>query len=102
MQRCYRFTVEPLGQTAPLTEEGPLTFDLDMHDDLARVLGLAQTGAVVPDEEVLPFIVGLKLFSESFLKHRKEEPFASLAPHFGAFMKAVKSRAKGRPTPRGT
>lgn len=86
----YRFTVEPLDGAAPLSEEGALTFEVDMHDDLARVLGMARSRPVVPEPQILPFVVGLKLFGEVFLRNRKLAPFSGLAPHFRAFMGAVK------------
>jgi hypothetical protein len=38
------------------------------------------------------FTIGLKLFAEVLLRHRREPLFAELFPHFNVFMKKLKKR----------
>jgi hypothetical protein len=101
MPHRYRISVTPLVDS-PDPAAGPtyprsLSFEVTNHDDLMAVLRRVSGAAVLPQEEAAEFVVGLKLFGEVLLRHRKDPLFAELMPHFGAFMKQLKSHAKGDP-----
>lgn len=88
MTHTYRVTVEPLDAgTAP----APIVFETENHDDLAEILVRLQAKGLVPTDRAPELAVALKLFGEVLLRNRKAEPFATLAPHFGAFMRAIKT-----------
>ena len=84
-QHRYRITVEPLADPAAAS----LPFETACHDDLAELAGkIERTGQ--PHDEAATLAVGLKLFGETLLARRGEPPFSDLAPHFAAFMQALK------------
>jgi hypothetical protein len=86
MSHSYRITVEPLS-----TPGDPLTFNVTNHDELLNIVARIREREIVPDAEAAEFAIGLKLFGEVLLRHRGEPLFAGLMPHFGAFMKRLKS-----------
>ena len=47
--------------------------------------------AIIPADEAASFAIGLKLFTETMLRHRKHPLFAELQPHIGTFMKTLKA-----------
>lgn len=69
----------------------PLTFFVTNHDDILRVVNAVKAAGKIPAEESDEFAVGLKLFGEVVLRHRKDELFADFYPHFLNFMKRLKS-----------
>lgn len=76
----------------PATEsDEPISFDFTSHDELAGILARAKSKVFLPGEEATAFAVGLKIFASVMIEHRKEEPFAEFAEHFGAFMRKLKS-----------
>ena len=72
-------------------EPPPLIFTVTNHDDLLEIASKTRALQAVPDEESSEFAIGLKLFSEVLIRHRKSPLFESLWPHFGDFMKRLKS-----------
>ena len=88
MAHHYRVTVEPLDDT---NTAAPLVFDTSNHDELFSIVERVRAKAIVPDEEVASFAIGLKLFTETMLRHRKHALFAELQPHIGTFMKSLKA-----------
>jgi hypothetical protein len=89
MPHTYRITVQELGTSAsPST--CLLTFDATNHDNVLQVLSRVRERRAVPDEEPAEFTIGLKLFAEVLLRHRREPLFAELFPHFNVFMKKLK------------
>ena len=69
-----------------------LSFDVTNHDDLFVIVDRIKAKGLVDESESAELAIALKLFGEVLLRHRKAEPFASLAPHFGEFMKKIKGR----------
>ena len=61
------------------------------HDDILDIISRIQAKGIFDENEAKVFALGLKMFSSVLLTHRSEEPFADLVPHFGSFMKAMKS-----------
>lgn len=90
MAHRYRITVLPLDPEHPCVD-APLEFETANHDDLFAVLTKMRAKGIVPDDEVASLTIGLKLFSESLLRHRNDAPFDMLWPQMAAFMKALKA-----------
>ncbi len=88
MPHRYRVTVEPLD---PESQAEPLVFETANHDELFSIVERVRAKAIVPDDEAASFAIGLKLFTETMLHHRKHPLFAELAPHIGTFMKTLKA-----------
>ncbi|MCJ1960474.1 DUF3861 domain-containing protein [Novosphingobium mangrovi (ex Hu et al. 2023)] len=92
MPHSYRITVEPI--PAPESEaapSGPVTFEVTNHDEILGLIPRIEAKAFLPREEAAEFLVGVKLFSEVLLRHRRDPLFAPLLPHVAAFMKAMKA-----------
>lgn len=94
MPHSYRVTVCGLSPEGAPTSEDALTFDVDNHDDVFALVRRVQAAGAVPSDEAPAFVVGLKLFSEVLLRHRRDAPFDALFPHFNAFMKVLKRPAQ--------
>lgn len=69
----------------------PLTFGISNHDDLFAILDKIAGSKAVPAAEAAEFVIGLKLFLEVAIRHRKEALFEGIWPHIGDFMKRLKS-----------
>jgi len=85
----YRITVEPLPRDGESSGE-PIVFEAATHDDLAGIMDKLKADPRFGPEIGPAFPVGLKLLGETLLARRKEEPFASMAEHFGQIMRIVK------------
>ena len=83
----YRISVAKLEND---TEQHLMTFDVENHDDIEKVLGHLQKKLPVSSAEQQAFAVGLKLFSEVILQHRHEAPFDELFGSIGSLMRTVK------------
>lgn len=84
----YRVTVEAIGDGST---DAPLVFETSNHDELFAIVDRIREKNLVPDEEAASFAIGLKLFTETMLRHRKHPLFAELQPAIGTFMKTLKS-----------
>lgn len=87
MKHTYAITVQEAAPTVT-----PLTFSVEMHEDLLEILGRAQEKNLFPEEQTKAFVLGLKLFSGVMLANRSNPLFADLQPHFGAFMQKLKQQ----------
>lgn len=92
MPHKYEITVQPLDQDGKPGDTLPLTFTVTNHDDLLEIVTKTRARGVIPDEEATEFAIGLKLFSEVMIRHRKLPLFEELWPHFGDFMKRLKGQ----------
>lgn len=92
MPHRYQVTVQPLGEDGAESEAPPLTFIVSNHDELLDIVSKTRAKGVVPDDEAAEFAIGLKLFSEVMMRHRKTELFEPLWPYFAEFMKRLKGR----------
>lgn len=88
MAHHYRVTVEAIGEE---NTGGPLVFETSNHDELFAITDRIRSKNIVPDDEAASFAIGLKLFTETMLRHRKHPLFAELQPAISTFMKALKS-----------
>lgn len=91
MPHPYRVQVQALDREVP-----PLQFDCQNHDDIFAILALSKGKLPMSEQEHQAFIVGLKLFGEVMMQHRKEELFKGFLPHFKQFMGQLKRTAKGQ------
>lgn len=90
MPHSYRVQVQALDREVP-----PLQFDCQNHDDIFAILALSKGKLAMSEQEHQAFIVGLKLFGEVMMQHRKEELFKGFLPHFKQFMGQLKRIARG-------
>lgn len=91
MPHTYRLTIQEVDDTAAHPPDS-LSFYVSNHDDLMQVFDRVRERKAVPEVEAAEFTLGLKLFSEVLLRHRREPLFAELLPHVGTFMKKLKGR----------
>jgi hypothetical protein len=88
----YRITVEPCpGSDEDTTPPAPLTFTASSHDDLLAIMRRVQDERDGDRDAAAAFTLGLKLFGEAMLTDRDNPLFAEIRPHFGAFMRKLKS-----------
>ncbi len=85
MPHSYTITVTPHAEGP-----APISFDITNHDEILSIVAKITERAIVPAAEAAEFAVGLKMFTEVMLRHRKTPLFAELMPHIGAFMKRLK------------
>lgn len=91
----YRVTLDYLGgkHAGPETH-APLQFEAGNHDDLFMIIERAQTAGITDKDEAAALALGLKLFGEVLLKHRKDPLFSALQPAFVEFIGAFKQRIR--------
>lgn len=91
----YRVTLEYLGgkHAGPETHV-PLQFEAGNHDDLFDIVQRVQTSGIANADEAAALALGMKLFGEVMLKHRKDPLFAALQPSFVEFINAFKQRIR--------
>jgi hypothetical protein len=93
-QHQYRITVEYLADKegqAPATPAS-LQFEVGNHDEVLGIVERIRARGDFDAETSAALAVGLKLFGEVMLTHRDHALFKDFVPHFGAFMKHLKSR----------
>jgi hypothetical protein len=94
----YRITVEhlstPNGEPAGTP---PLVFETMNHDDLFGIVEKMKERDDIAQEEAAPLALGLKLFTEVALMHRREPLFEGVMEAVGAFIGRLKgSRREDR------
>lgn len=82
----FRIHMERLDGDSP----DSLTFEAVNHDDILGIVRRIQNRPELGGDEAAALAVGLKLFSEVLLHHRKESPYAELQPHLRDFILALK------------
>lgn len=87
MSNSYHVTVQSTQPENP----GSLAFDLTSHEDILALVEAVKAKGLFSPQETETFVVGLKLFTSVLLPHRQEPLFADFAPHFGQWMKKLKS-----------
>lgn len=93
MPSYYTITVQPSDASGKPDMTAPLSFCVANHDDLFAILEKVETNEAVPRAEAAEFVVGLKLFLEVLIRHRKDALFEELWQPMGAFMKRLKAIA---------
>lgn len=94
-KHLYEITVKHLTDNHgnPSTYTDPVKFEVQNHDDIFKVIAKSQEKSALPEESIIPFAVGLKLFGEVMLENKDNPLFAEFAPHFGDFMKKLKGKS---------
>ncbi|NDL62738.1 DUF3861 domain-containing protein [Acerihabitans arboris] len=89
----YRITVAPITdrQGQPL-DIPALSFDIENHDEILGIVERlrGREDLAFGPEKTAAFAVGLKLFSQVLVEHRKHPVFAPLREPFRAFMQLLK------------
>jgi hypothetical protein len=88
MPHRYRITVEPLTPKAG----PPLIFEADNHDDIIAVARRIAASGTMTEREAAELAVGLKLFGEVVLRHRRDPVFSPMLATITDFMKRFKAR----------
>ncbi|WP_088409433.1 DUF3861 domain-containing protein [Xanthomonas citri] len=91
MPHCFRITLTALDPQSGSPTGPSVSTDIANHDDLFDIIAKISERDAVPAAEAVEFAIGLKLFTEIVLRHRKEELFKDIQPHIGHFMKKLKS-----------
>lgn len=91
MPHKYRVTVQPIDGGSNAHAGDALTFDIANHDDLLDITSRIRGLNVLPEGEVAEFAIGLKLFTEVLIRHRREPLFEALWVDIGRFMKRLKA-----------
>lgn len=100
----YRITLDYLGgkHAGPEAHE-PVSFEAGNHDDLFVIIERVRAAGLTDADEATALALGMKLFGEVMLAHRKDPLFAPLQPAFrefiGAFKQRVQSGNEGQPEP---
>lgn len=90
MSHLYRVAIEELSnEQGSATEQA--TFEVENHDDIFLLIEKIREKKVVSEDELLAFIVGLKLFTGTLVQNRKHPLFAPLYPHVLSFIKSLKA-----------
>jgi hypothetical protein len=90
----YKLTLQYLeNNKGEAMNEETLEFDFESHDDIFSIIAMLKTKGLFEDEiEATKLAVGIKLFGEVMIKHRKDALFEELAPGFVEFMKKLKGQ----------
>lgn len=91
MPSHYTITVQPTDASGVATADPPLTFSISNHDDLFVILSKVEASEPVPPAEAAEFVIGLKLFLEVMIRHRKAPLFEALWQPMNNFMKRLKA-----------
>lgn len=91
----YRVTLEYLGgKHAASDAHAPLQFEVGNHDDLFNIIEHVKASQLTDADTATALALGMKLFGEVMLKHRKDPLFVPLMPTYLEFIKAFKQRIK--------
>jgi uncharacterized protein DUF3861 len=90
-QHTYRITIEHLAdQDGSPVATPAFTFLARNHDDIPAIVQRARPSLPFDADESSALLVGLKLFAEVMLVHRKDPLFEEFYPHVGKFMQQLK------------
>jgi hypothetical protein len=90
----YKITVEALtGAKGEPVEGRTLSFEAANHDDILGIVERMRSRLPFDDDIVASLGIGLKLFSEVALMHRRDPMFATIRPALGEFVRGLKQRS---------
>lgn len=90
-EHLYKITVQEISSNGEGGKEA--SFHVHNHDDIFHIIELAKENPNL-GADAEPLILGLKLFTEVCMRHRKEEPFASFQSKLVEIVKAIKQQVK--------
>ncbi len=95
-KHIYNIDITPVSDKEgnDCSQQEHINFDFACHDDLSQIIAKVNDIEGMTEQERMNFIIGLKLFGEVMLEHRKHPLFEDLSKPFGQFMKKLKSQAK--------
>ena len=97
-RNTYRVTLTPLASdTSVKASLDPVEFIHHNHDDLARIVGVAQASSGLAAESAAAMAVGLKLLAETVLEHKENPLFDGVRQPLRDFILTLKSRAATAP-----
>lgn len=92
MKHSYEINLtEHSSDSAVLSDKESLKINFQSHDDLHEIVEKLTTKGLFDENETKVFVVGLKMFVSVMLAHRNDPLFSEISPHFGNFMKKLKS-----------
>jgi hypothetical protein len=98
-RNTYRVTLTPLASgTSVKASLDPVEFIHHNHDDLARIVGVAQASSGLAAESAAAMAVGLKLLAETVLEHKDNPLFDGVRQPLRDFIQTLKSRAASSST----
>lgn len=94
-QKSYRVSLTPLdaGGGVAGAALGTVEFIHHNHDDIARIVALAQTSSGLNTDSAAAMAVGLKLLSQTVLEHKDNPLFDGMRQPLHDFIRLLKSRA---------
>lgn len=90
----YKLTLQYLeNNQGEAKNDEMLALNFESHDDIFSIIAMLNAKGIFGEEkEATQLALGIKLFGEVMIRHRKEALFEELAPVFADFMKKLKSR----------
>jgi hypothetical protein len=90
----YKLTLQHLeNNKGEAVDKEVLELNFENHDNIFSIIELMKVKSLFENEqEATELAIGIKLFGEVMIKHRKDVLFEELAPVFAAFMNKLKSR----------
>lgn len=98
MAHRYRVTVQPIDRADVARNDNAIVFEVSNHDDLLEILARIENRRLLPEDEAAPFAIGLKLFTEVLIRHRREPLFAELGEAMARFMTRLKGQVRREQT----
>lgn len=93
-RNTYRVTLTPLASDASIQASlEAVEFIHHNHDDVARIVGLAQASSGLNAESAAAMAVGLKLLAETVLEHKDNPLFDGMRRPLRDFIQELKSRS---------
>jgi hypothetical protein len=91
----YRITLEYTGGRAEGPQAAaPLSFTASNHDNLFEIIAKVQSSGMFDPDTAASLALGMKLFSEVMLQHRKDPLFEPIAGAYREFIGQFKTRMK--------
>lgn len=89
----YKIKLEEITLKEQVEHLKSLEFEFVNHDDIFKIIEMSKSKNLFGNEnDSVEFSLGLKLFSEVMIRHRKHPLFEELMPAFGTFMKKLKQQ----------
>jgi hypothetical protein len=99
----YRITLEYVGGRAEGPDApAPLSFTADNHDNLFEIIKRVQGSGRFDPDTAAALALGMKLFGEVMLQHRKDPLFEPIAGPYREFIGQFKATMKAANGPSDT
>lgn len=91
----YRITVEYLGSKHAGPElHHPFIFEATNHDDIFNIINTVQASQLFERDTSAALVLGMKLFSEVMLQHKKDPLFEPMWVAYREYVGQFKQRLK--------